>query len=166
MSKEVNWMLHQESQVETPNGRLQAARRAGRLLTTAKRALVPAFMLGALFWLAPGESQARERCTTKPIVCARLETLRAQRASTPPRPAPDRTVQHAQVARNDARCTTKPNVCARMRAMGTKPALPPVTLANSSDPGQRCTSKPMVCARLKFRSQATPMTLANAQNLP
>ncbi len=150
-------MLHQQSQIETSTGRLRAAPRAGLL----GRVLVPAFLLGAVVWLAPGESQARERCTTKPIVCARLESLKAQRASTPPPPV--QTARHAQLAR-EARCTTKPNVCARMRAMGTKPALPPVTLASSSDPGQRCTSKPMVCARLKSRSQGTPVTLANAQS--
>jgi hypothetical protein len=126
---------------------------------TILRTVLPAAAFGALFLLAPSESDAAPRCSTKPAVCARLAAAEKQRAVTPvvvaaPRPAP--------VAQNDrARCTTKPAVCARQDAMAAqRPASPPVTLAQSSQSGPRCASKPAVCARLRMRDNAPPVTLA------
>lgn len=126
------------------------------------RAWLPAVaaLLGAGVWLAPSESEAAPRCTSKPAVCARLAAERKAR-SEPARvvastPAP------AVVARAAApRCTSKPIVCARQRQLGIRPAPLPVTLARSEADGARCTSKPAVCARLRMRPSASPVTLAS-----
>jgi hypothetical protein len=105
-------------------------------------------------WAAPGESEAAERCNTKPAVCARLKAQRAARTAPPVR---------QEVAAATPRCTTKPVLCARLAAMGARPAAAPVTLASSSD---RCTTKPAVCARLRMRPSSAPVTFANTPAAP
>lgn|SRR5918995_3341943 len=126
---------------------------------TALRTVLPAAMLGAMFWLAPSESQAAPRCNTKPAVCARLAATEKQRAAKPVVLAAPRATP---VAQNDkSRCITKPAVCARQDAMAAqRPAAPPMTLAQSSTSGPRCATKPAVCARLRMRDTAPPVTLA------
>lgn len=115
-------------------------------------------LLGALMWAAPGESQAAERCHSKPAVCARLKAQKAARATPPPRQ------EAVAVAAATPRCATKPVVCARLAAKGTRPAAAPVTLA--SNDSERCTTKPMVCARLRMRPTSSPVTLANTPTAP
>lgn len=125
------------------------------------RAWLPAVaaLLGAGVWLAPSESDAAPRCTSKPAVCARLAAERKAR-SEPARVVS--TPASAVVARAAApRCTSKPIVCARQRQLGIRPAPLPVTLARSEADGARCTSKPAVCARLRMRPSASPVTLAS-----
>lgn len=126
---------------------------------TVLRTVLPAAAFGALFWLAPSESEAAPRCTSKPAVCARLAAVAKQRAVQPVQIAAPRATP---VAQNDrARCTTKPAVCARQDALAAqRPAVPPVTLAMGTDTGSRCATKPAVCARLKMRDNAPPVTLA------
>lgn len=113
-----------------------------------------ALVLGGIVLAAPAESAAKERCTTKPVVCARMKALRA--ADAP------RSVETAAVAqRQDARagrCTTKAVVCARLR---NAPAAPPPMYVAANAAAERCTTKPSVCARLKVRRDAAPVTLAN-----
>jgi hypothetical protein len=130
------------------------------------RLVLPGLLLGAGVWLMPGESVAAPRCTSKPMVCARLSAQQKNRA-----PAPALVARHAATPRADAvtgpavaraerpRCTTKPIVCARLGAAGARAGLPPVTLAKS-DAGARCTTKPAVCARLRVRPNTRPITLA------
>jgi hypothetical protein len=128
--------------------------RGGRWL----RAALPAAVLGALIGLAPSESHAAPRCTTKPAVCHRLAAMEQARAARPVVAAPRATA----VAQNDKpRCTTKPTVCARLDAVDARRPSPPVTLAQASTSGPRCSSKPAVCARLRLRESAPPMTLAS-----
>jgi hypothetical protein len=146
------------SNLDRPLGR----RIARRLV----RGLFPAAALGLGVWLAPSESQAAPRCTSKPMVCARLANEQKARGVTRA-PAPLITTRApaagepsalAQNAR--ARCTSKPIVCAREDARRSRPASPSVTLAQSTAEGARCTTKPAVCARLRVRPTAAPMTLA------
>jgi hypothetical protein len=130
------------------------------------RGLLPAAALGLGLWLAPSESHAAPRCTSKPMVCARLANEQKARAATPApaqlittrAPAAGEPAALAQNART--RCTSKPIVCAREDARRMRPASPPVTLAQSTAEGARCTTKPAVCARLRMRPAAVPMTLA------
>lgn len=124
-----------------------------------------ALFLGAVVVAAPEVSWAKDRCTTKPAVCARLKAERAQRGASESkalvvRPVTPETRQLAPVAlAADARCTTKPTVCARLRNEGAlRTSVVPVTLA--STPGERCTTKPVVCARLKNRPGQPAVTLA------
>jgi hypothetical protein len=133
------------------------------------RLVLPGVLLGAGVWLVPGESAAAPRCTSKPMVCARLSAQQKNRA---PAPAPALVARAADTARADAltrptvaraerpRCTTKPAVCARLGATGTRAGSPPVTLAQSDAAGARCTTKPAVCARLRVRPNTPPITLA------
>jgi hypothetical protein len=127
---------------------------------TALRTVLPAAVLGAMFWLAPSESQAAPRCSTKPAVCARIAAAEKQRAAKPVALAA--TPRATPVAQNDkSRCITKPAVCARQDAMAAqRPASAPVTLAQASVSGPRCATKPAVCARLRMRDNAPPVTLA------
>lgn len=149
----------------SPGSRLGNAlgRRVARGLL---RTLVPAAALGLGVWLAPSESHAAPRCTSKPMVCARLANEQKARGATQS-PAPLITTNtpaagtRLAVAQNaPARCTSKPIVCAREDARRSRPASPPVTLAQSTAEGARCTTKPAVCARLRVRSTAAPVTLA------
>jgi hypothetical protein len=130
--------------------------------------LLPGALLGAGVWLVPGESAAAPRCTSKPMVCARLSAEQKNRT-----PAPALVARHADAARADAlarpttvaraetpRCTTKPIVCARLGATAVRAGSPPVTLAQSYAAGARCTTKPAVCARLRVRPNTPPITLA------
>ena len=121
------------------------------------RWVLPA-LLGALMWVVPGESEAGERCKSKPAVCARLKAQRAARA-TPPLPE-----EATRVAAAPPRCATKPVVCARLAAIGARPAAPPVTLATNG--GDRCTTKPAVCARLRMRPSSSPVTFAKTPAAP
>jgi hypothetical protein len=130
------------------------------------RGLLPAAALGLGVWLAPSESHAAPRCTSKPMVCARLANEQKARAAAP---APAQLIttgaptagEPSALAQNArARCTSKPIVCAREDARRMRPASPPVTLAQSTAEGSRCTTKPAVCARLRTRPSAAPMTLA------
>lgn len=137
----------------------------GRRPTVAGAAL----LLGGLLLAAPSVSWAGERCTTKPMVCARLKAERAQRVSAPSstfeagavKPAP--VPLQAMALSAEARCKVKPSVCARLRnesaARGQSQA--PAQLASYSGTTERCTSKPMVCARLKNAPGRTPITMAN-----
>lgn len=127
-----------------------------------------ALALGALVAFAPEVGWAKERCTTKPVVCARLKAQRAQQGTSPSgalvvRAATPQTRELAPVALSqEARCTTKPSVCARLRNEGVaRNEAVPVRLATTG--GERCTTKPVVCARLKNRPGQPAMTLANEQ---
>jgi hypothetical protein len=130
--------------------------------------VLPGVLLGAGVWLVPGESAAAPRCTSKPMVCARLSAQQKQRAPAPTLIArtPAETARVAPPTRPSLaraerpRCTTKPAVCARLGATAAHVGSPPVTLARSEAAGARCTSKPAVCARLRVRPNAAPITLA------
>ncbi len=130
------------------------------------RTLLPAAALGLGVWIAPSDSHAAPRCTSKPMVCARLANeQKARGAASTPTPLITSTTPLAgapsAVAQNASpRCTSKPIVCAREDARRNRPASPPVTLAQSTAEGARCTTKPAVCARLRVRPTAAPMTLA------
>lgn len=132
----------------------KAGSRRGRMLRSVWSALV----LGGLVWAAPAVSSAKERCTTKPMVCARLKAVRAaeaERAQGEAYTQPSRTAQ-LQTGKAE-RCITKPTVCARLR--NAPPVAAPVYFA--ANPGtERCISKPAVCARLKLQRDAAPVTLA------
>lgn len=132
----------------------QAGSRRGRTL----RGVWAALVLGGLVWAAPAVSSAKERCTTKPMVCARLKAVRAaeaERERAEVYAAPSRTAQW-QAGRAE-RCISKPTVCARLR--NSPGVAAPVYLA--ANPGaERCTTKPAVCARLKLQRDAAPVTLA------
>jgi len=131
------------------------------------RRVLPGVLLGAAVWLVPGESAAAPRCTSKPMVCARLSAQQKHRG-----PAPALVARPADTARADAltrptlaraerpRCTTKPAVCARLGAAGVRAGSPPVTLAQSDAAAARCTTKPAVCARLRVRPNTPPVTFA------
>jgi hypothetical protein len=126
---------------------------------TVLRTVLPAAVFGAMFWLAPSESQAAPRCSSKPAVCARLAAVEKQRAAKPVVVAAPRATPVAQ--NEKSRCITKPAVCARQDALATqRPPAPPVTLAQGSQAGSRCATKPAVCARLRLRDNAQPVTLA------
>jgi hypothetical protein len=128
--------------------------RGGRTL----RSVWSAVVLGGLVWTAPAVSSAKERCATKPMVCARLKAMRAAEAERAQREAytqPSRTAW-LQAGRAE-RCTTKPTVCARLRNAPAVAA--PVYLAGNSG-AERGTTKPAVCARLKLQRSAAPVTLA------
>lgn len=125
----------------------------------ALRGVWSALVVGGLVWAAPAVSSAKERCTTKPVVCARLKAVRAaeaERERGEAYVAPSRTAQ-LQTSRAE-RCTTKATVCARLR--NSPGVAAPVYLA--VNPGaERCTTKPAVCARLKLQRDAAPVILAN-----
>lgn len=123
-----------------------------------------ALLLGGLVLAIPEVSWAKERCTTKPAVCARLQAQRAQQgapstvlaAAAAPRPA-----QPAALSA-DARCQLKPGVCARLRNVAAARGVEaPVQVAAYAGATERCTTKPMVCARLKSRPGQPPLTLAS-----
>lgn len=133
---------------------------AGGSARALARWALPA-LLGALMWAAPAEAEAAERCNSKPAVCARLKTQKAQRAA---RATPPPRQEAVTVAAATPRCTTKPAVCARLAARGHRPAAPPVTLASNGS--ERCTTKPMVCARLRMRPTSAPVTFANTVTAP
>lgn len=121
----------------------------------------PALLLGGLVFALPEVSWAKERCTTKPSVCARLKAQRAQQGgelATAPRQTPQPVALSA-----DARCQLKPGVCSRLRneAIARGGDAPVQVAAYSSGTTERCTTKPMVCARLKSRPGQPPLTLAN-----
>jgi hypothetical protein len=138
---------------------------ASRRLPRSLRALLPALLAAALVGSFAGESSARERsarehCSTKPAVCARLKATRNARATTPVQTATPRATEPVTLASASSRCTTKPAVCARLAQREPRPrAASPIFVAQAS-PAARCASKPAVCARLKMRESQAAVTLA------
>lgn len=127
-----------------------------------------ALLLGGLLLAAPEVSWAGERCTTKPMVCARLKAERAQQGRAPSGalatraalPGAPQTQPAALTA--EARCRLKPGVCSRLRnEVVARGGDAPVQVAAYSTGTERCTTKPMVCARLKARPGQPALTLAS-----
>lgn len=130
---------------------------ASRLLP---RGAALGLLLGGVVFMAPDVGEAKERCATKPVVCARLKAQRAQQPAAREGSLVVRAAApNAALASADTRCSSKPMVCARLRNQDPRPApaLAPVQLASQ---GERCTTKPVVCARLKNKAGA-PVILAN-----
>jgi hypothetical protein len=143
--------------------RLQGRETKGWGRGRAIRAGWAALVLGGLVWAAPAESAAKERCTTKPVVCARMKALRAAdaRRSAEAAPVPVHVAQYRDA--RPERCTSKAIVCARLR---NAPFAPPPMYVAAQSTGDRCTTKPSVCARLKVRRGGEPVTLANDGTAP
>ena len=132
------------------------------------RILGCALTLGGMA-LAPAESWAEERCTTKPAVCARMKALRAAQpgrvSASPSGQArhPGATATVCALVLEDTRCRTKPISCARQpREWHSVRVTVPARVA-SYPMTERCSSKPGVCTRWKSRgSESSPVYWVNA----
>jgi hypothetical protein len=146
----------------------QTGKRCGPMLQLSwswrPRILGCALTLGGMA-LAPSESWAEERCTTKPVVCARMRALRAAQpgvVSTSPsgqarHPGP--TV--CALVLEDTPCRTKPSSCARQRSEWHSVIVP--ARVASYPVAERCSSKPGVCTLSKSRgSETSPVYWTNA----
>lgn len=123
--------------------------------------------------LTTQDAEARDRCTSKPAVCARLKAQEARAEEQAKARAQDQAraaaSQRPEMERpRFAVCTTKPAVCSRLLKRDGEPTvqsqqvvyggalMEQVTVAEvrpeaDKAPRQRCTSKPAVCARLGNR---------------